>query len=86
MFSFFLNKQINPKPAFIVNPPNSVPKEILSNTNNSAITILLAQFGIKPTIEATNGDKYLFFSIKIKSVDSPIKQINVSKINVTIKT
>ena len=64
LFLFF-SKSIIPKPELTNNPANNAPNGIASSRNSSVISKLDEQFGIKPTIEQYNGDRYLLDLIKL---------------------
>ena len=67
----FLRRIMIPSPEFTNKPATSAPKDKLPPINNSLRKTLLAQFGIKPTMEPNKGDRYLFVTTKLEKLSSP---------------
>ena len=67
---FYINTII-PNPELTSRPPHKAPKERLLETNSSVNSNELEQLGIKPTIQAYKGVRYLFVSKKALKLSSP---------------
>ena len=82
----FLKSIIIPKPAFTNKPESNAPNDKLPSMNNSLSNNEDAQLGIKPIIEANNGDKYLFICMKFAKFSSPTKPMRNPKARLIAKT
>ena len=77
-FLFCLNRINNPNPEPVNNPDIQLPNGIIFSKYNSVITILEAQFGIKPIILDKIGLNILLLFIKLDN-DS-VSMIKFNKI------